>query len=436
MIHLSPWQAALVFTFILALAGALIWKLFSSQQHGSTENGLSQREGELLKSQQALQSQLAQSQKMQAVGLLAGGIAHDFNNLLTAISGFCDLLLLRHRAGDPSFADIMQIQQNANRGANLVRQLLAFSRQQTLQPKAHDLTDVLSDVSHLLRRLIGENIKLELQHGRDLGLIFIDLGQMEQVLVNLVVNARDAMPTGGTLTLKTFAEHVVVARPIGNELMQPGEWMGILVSDTGTGMPPDVLVRIFDPFFTTKEVGKGTGLGLSTAIGIINQSGGHLDVASEEGKGTHFTIYLPRYVGVATAKEDPTPQVQDTTGSGTILLVEDEDAVRNFAARALKHKGYDVLEADSGITGLEVFRNADKKITLMISDVVMPEMDGPTLYAEICKTRSDLKVIFVSGYTEERLKPLLGDTQNPNVYFLTKPFSLAQLTGLVKEILG
>lgn len=433
MINLPPWLSLLLIFGTFALCVWMWWKLYAGR--GSSGGSQSQL-AEMAEAQKILQEQLAQSQKMQAVGLLAGGIAHDFNNLLTAISGFCDLLLLRHRAGDPSFADIMQIRQNANRGANLVRQLLAFSRQQTLQPKAHDLTDVLADISHLLRRLIGENIKLELQHGRDLGLVFIDLGQMEQVLVNLAVNARDAMPHGGALILRSFAETVTEPRRLGNETMAPGEWMAIEVSDTGTGMPPDVMARIFDPFFTTKEVGKGTGLGLSTAFGIINQSGGHLQVASEVGKGTSFTIYLPRYEGTVAAAEQTAPKAQDTTGSGTILLVEDEDAVRNFAARALKHKGYEVIEADSGVTGLEAFRATDKTISLIISDVVMPEMDGPTLYGHLVKDHPDLKVIFVSGYTEERLKPLLGDTQSPNIHFLTKPFSLAQLTALVKEILG
>lgn len=433
MIHAGPLLILVIFFPALGLCLWLWYKLFLAEKIASPRaNDAKNKEN-----QQALEDQLAQNQKMQAVGLLAGGIAHDFNNLLTAISGFCDLLLLRHRAGDPSFADIMQIRQNANRGANLVRQLLAFSRQQTLQPRAHDLTDVLSDLSHLLRRLIGENIKLELHHGRDLGLVWIDLGQMEQVLVNLVVNARDAMPRGGKLTLRTYAETITSPRKIAEDTMSPGEWIAVEVQDTGTGIPPEVLSRIFDPFFSTKDVGKGTGLGLSTALGIIRQSGGHLQVTTAIGQGTTFTIYLPRYAGeVTAAPEAAVPKLQDTTGSGLILLVEDEDAVRNFAARALKHKGYDVIEADSGITGLEAFRRESRNIALLISDVVMPEMDGPTLYTELAKTHPDLQVIFVSGYTEERLKPLLGDTPSPHVHFLTKPFSLQQLTALVKEVLG
>ncbi len=436
MITVTPILAVLLFFVVLA---ACLWawrRLFWCGKNAVASPAPEAKPGGKSEHERMLESQLAQSQKMQAVGLLAGGIAHDFNNLLTAISGFCDLLLLRHRAGDPSFADLMQIRQNANRGANLVRQLLAFSRQQTLQPKAHDLTDVLADLSHLLRRLIGENIKLEMQHGRDLGLVFIDQGQIEQVLVNLVVNARDAMPHGGMLTLRTYSETTTVPRRIGDEDMLPGEWVVIEVQDTGTGMPPEILARIFDPFFSTKEVGKGTGLGLSTAIGIIKQSGGHLGVGSEVGRGTTFTIYLPRHTGEIIISETIAAKPVDTTGTGTILLVEDEDAVRNFAARALKHKGYHVLEADSGVNGLEVFAQHEKEIAMLISDVVMPEMDGPTLYARLIATRPDLPVIFVSGYTEERLKPLLGDTPSPYVHFLTKPFSLAQLTALVKEVLG
>jgi len=436
VIPITPFISILIFFAVLGLCMWVWRQLFAPEKAAVVSNIETIKLDTKSDHEKMLESQLAQSQKMQAVGLLAGGIAHDFNNLLTAISGFCDLLLLRHRAGDPSFADIMQIRQNANRGANLVRQLLAFSRQQTLQPRAHDLTDVLSDLSHLLRRLIGENIKLELQHGRDLGLVWIDLGQMEQVLVNLVVNARDAMPQGGILTLRTYAETTPAPQRIGGEDMPVGDWIVTEVQDTGTGMPPDVMSRIFDPFFSTKEVGKGTGLGLSTALGIIKQSGGHLGVISEVGRGTSFTIYLPRYVGEVMAVETVIVKPVDTTGTGTILLVEDEDAVRNFAARALKHKGYEVLEADSGTTGLQVFTQHEKDIALLISDVVMPEMDGPTLYARLKNTRPELPVIFVSGYTEERLKPLLGDTPSPYVHFLTKPFSLAQLTALVKEVLG
>lgn len=428
MIAMTPLLSALVFLPVLGLCLWLYRQLAVLGMNPADTAATGQK---------MLDAQMAHAQKVQAVGLLAGGIAHDFNNLLTAISGFCDLLLLRHRAGDPSFADIMQIRQNANRGAGLVRQLLAFSRQQTLQPKAHDLTDVLADLLHLLRRLIGENIKLEVSHSSNLSPVWIDLGQMEQVLVNLVVNARDAMPTGGTLHLRTYQENIMAPVADGEGWIMPGQWMAVDVEDNGTGIPPQVLSRIFDPFFSTKDVGKGTGLGLSTALGIVRQLGGHLLVDTEVGRGTRFTILLPPYVGeIKAAAEVEAAKPHDTTGTGVVLLVEDEDAVRNFAMRALKHKGYDVLEADSGTSGLEVFKMHAGEIKLLLSDVVMPEMDGPTLYRECIKTHPNLPVIFVSGYTEDRLKPLLGEEQSPNVHFLIKPFSLAQLTTLVKEVLG
>src|SRR3989338_2387708 len=247
-----------------------------------------------LSKQKNLESQFIQSQKMQAVGQLAGGIAHDFNNLLTAIIGFSDLLLLRHKPGDPSFSDIQQIRQNSNRAANLVRQLLAFSRQQTLRPQVQDITDILTEVSHLLRRLIGVNIELKLVHGNDLGLVKVDGGQMEQVLVNMAVNARDAMPDGGSLTITTRSMHNSYPMSFGEDTMPVGDWVVIDVTDTGTGIPPDVLERIFEPFFTTKDVGKGTGLGLATVYGIIRQTDGFLGVESEVGKGTTFSIYLPQ----------------------------------------------------------------------------------------------------------------------------------------------
>lgn len=382
-----------------------------------------------------LESQFIQSQKMQAVGQLAGGIAHDFNNLLTAIIGFCDLLLLRHKAGDPSFADIQQIKQNSNRAANLVRQLLAFSRQQTLRPKVQDITDILTEVSHLLRRLIGVNIELKLVHGNNLGLVKVDGGQMEQVLVNMAVNARDAMDDGGALTISTRRYKNTETHSFGEDVMPLGDWVAIDIKDTGTGIPPDVLARIFEPFFTTKDVGKGTGLGLATVHGIIRQTGGYLGVESEVGKGTTFSIYLP----VATEEEESAADTNtvkevseaDLTGTARILLVEDEDAVRTFSTRALTNKGYDVITAEHGEAGLEAFKSSDRPIDLLITDVMMPGMDGPTLAKEILAITPDLKIIFVSGYTEEKLKDTLGE----NVYFLPKPFTLKQLAEKVKEVL-
>ncbi|HET7594709.1 MAG TPA: PAS domain-containing protein, partial [Stellaceae bacterium] len=304
--------------------------------------------------QKSLEAQFAQSQKMQAVGQLAGGVAHDFNNLLTAMIGFCDLLLLRFRPGDPSFADIMQIKQNANRAANLVRQLLAFSRQQTLQPRVLNITDVLAELSHLLRRLIGENIELKVVHGRDLGLVKVDQGQLEQVIINLAVNARDAMPGGGTLTIRTANMSSEYPMRRGHEVMPPGEYVLVEVTDAGIGIPRENLVRIFEPFFSTKEVGSGTGLGLSTVYGIVKQTGGFVFVDSETGKGAAFSIFLPRHsggeagAGARAADLGDATATRDLTGAGTILLVEDEDPVRLFSARALRNKGYKVIEAKSG----------------------------------------------------------------------------------------
>lgn len=388
--------------------------------------------------QKELEEQFVQSQKMQAIGQLAGGVAHDFNNLLTAIIGFCDLLLLRHKPGDPSFADIMQIKQNSNRAANLVRQLLAFSRQQTLRPKIWDITDILTEVSHLLRRLIGASIDLDLVHGPDLWLVKVDEGQMEQVLINLAVNARDAMDGKGALVIKTENYKSRKVQELISEELPPGEWIKIHVQDTGCGIPSENLSRIFEPFFTTKDVGQGTGLGLATVYGIIRQTGGFLDVQSEVDLGTGFTIYLPR---VSEAEEqdhtDDVPDedsiVKDLTGTERILLVEDEDAVRTFSQRALSNKGYEVLAADSGETALSIFeKDESKQFDLLITDVVMPGMDGPALAQRVRQTSSNLKIIFMSGYTEDKLKDYMGK----NTWFLPKPFTLKQLAAKVKDVLA
>ena len=389
--------------------------------------------------QKNLEIQFAQSQKMQAVGQLAGGVAHDFNNLLTAMIGFCDLLLLRFQPGDPSFADIMQIQQNANRAANLVRQLLAFSRQQTLQPRVLNITDVLVDLSHLLRRLIGEDIELKVIHGRDLGPIKVDQGQLEQVIINLVVNARDAMPGGGTLTIRTANVRSTQAERRGHEVMPAGDYVLVEVADTGVGIPGGNLGRIFDPFFSTKELGSGTGLGLSTVYGIVKQTGGFVFVDSCPGRGAVFDIYLPRYEATdasISARTDVSEHSagKDLTGRGTVLLVEDEAPVRKFGARALRNKGYKVIEAESGEAALEVIRNTAEQIDLLITDVVMPRLDGPGLVREVREIRSDIKVIFISGYAEDAFRRRLDSESD--IDFLSKPFSLKQLATKVKDVIG
>jgi two-component system, cell cycle sensor histidine kinase and response regulator CckA len=387
--------------------------------------------------QKSLETQFAQSQKMQAVGQLAGGVAHDFNNLLTAMIGFSDLLLLRFRPGDPSFADIMQIKQNANRAANLVRQLLAFSRQQTLQPRVLSITDVLAELSHLLRRLIGENIELKVVHGRDLGLVKVDQGQLEQVIINLAVNARDAMSGGGTLTIRTANMSSEYPMRRGHEVMPPGEYVLAEVTDTGVGIPRENLIRIFEPFFSTKEVGSGTGLGLSTVYGIVKQTGGFVFVDSEPGNGAQFSIFLPRHQGgeaAAAARADLSDSpARDLTGAGTVLLVEDEDPVRLFSARALRNKGYKVIEAKSGEAALEVITSGSEKVELLITDVVMPKMDGPNLVKLVRELHPDMKVIFISGYTEDAFRKRLD--RDSDIHFLPKPFSLKQLAGKVKEVM-
>lgn len=390
--------------------------------------------------QKELEAQFVQSQKMQAIGQLAGGVAHDFNNLLTAIVGFCDLLLLRHKPGDPSFGDIMQIKQNSNRAANLVRQLLAFSRQQTLRPKVQDVTDILTELSHLLRRLIGASVELDLIHGQDLGLVKVDEGQMEQVLINLAVNARDAMESNGELRIETENFGNKKSKELISEELPPGHWVKISVTDSGCGIPPENLARIFEPFFTTKDVGEGTGLGLATVYGIIRQTDGYLDVTSKVGKGTTFTIYLPR---ATELEEEEAAQVDETvlesetakdlTGTERILLVEDEDAVRTFSERALTNKGYEVLSADSGEAAFSLMdAQENKHLDLLITDVVMPGMDGPTLAQRIRQESPELKIIFMSGFTEDKLKDYMGE----HTWFLPKPFSLKQLAEKVKDVLG
>ena len=382
-----------------------------------------------------LEVQFAQSQKMQAVGQLAGGVAHDFNNLLTAMIGFCDLLLLRHRPGDASFADIMQIKQNANRAANLVRQLLAFSRQQTLKPTVIDITDPLSELMHLLRRLIGENIQLQMNHARDLHLVRVDQGQFEQVVINLAVNARDAMPQGGRLTIRTANVAFDRPEPRGVETVPAGDYVLIEVADTGVGIPPENLGRIFEPFFSTKEVGSGTGLGLSTVYGIVKQTGGFVSVDSTLGAGTVFRILLPRWKGEVPKPVEPVVEARrsDTTGAGTVMLVEDEDAVRLFSARALRNKGYKVIEAKSGDNALELLA-ANPQVDLMVTDVVMPQMDGTELIKRVRAERPGMRVICISGYAEEMFRKRLDSAAD--VHFLPKPFTLEQLAGKVKQAMA
>jgi two-component system, cell cycle sensor histidine kinase and response regulator CckA len=392
--------------------------------------------------QRALQEQFTQAQKMQAVGQLAGGVAHDFNNVLTAIIGYSDLLLASHRPTDPSFQDIMQIKQNANRAASLVRQLLAFSRRQTLRPQVMNLNDNVSDVQILLKRLLGEKVELNVKHGRDLWPVKADVNQFEQVVVNLAVNARDAMPNGGRLTLRTSNVSDTQSAAYNYKGLVPADYVLLEVEDTGHGMTPEVMEKIFEPFFTTKDVGKGTGLGLAMVFGIIKQSNGYIFCDSTPGKGTTFRVFLPRHMAapedVVAAKPEDAEKApaQDLTGQGTILLVEDEEAVRAFGARALRSRGYTVLEAASGVEALELVDDHKDEIALVVSDVVMPEMDGPTLFTELRKRGLKYQFVFASGYAEEAFKKNLPEAEQEDFAFLPKPYSLKQLIEAVKQAQG
>ena len=385
-----------------------------------------------------LKRQVAQATKMQAVGQLAGGVAHDFNNILTAILGHCDLMLMRHTPGDSDYDDIQQIKSNSNRAAGLTRQLLAFSRQQTLRPQLLQLPDVVSEVSHLLKRLLGETVHLSVKHGRDLGPVRADPGQLEQVIVNLAVNARDAMVGngGGTMTIQTYAIRADQVADLGSDILPVADYTALSIADSGSGIPAAILGKVFEPFFTTKEIGKGTGLGLSTVYGIVKQSGGFIFADSKVGEGTRFTIYLP----VHAVEKEPRksrrlarPEGEsELWGTGTVLLVEDEPMVRTVAERALTRHGYTVLTATNGEEALEIVDRGGE-IALLISDVVMPLMDGPTMVREARKSRPELPILFMSGYAEEQLRKSIDIA---NVAFLPKPFSVRELAEAVRRALA
>jgi two-component system, cell cycle sensor histidine kinase and response regulator CckA len=386
-----------------------------------------------------LRKQVAQATKMQAIGNLAGGVAHDFNNILTGIIGHCDLMLMRHTPGDSDYDDIQQIKSNSNRAAALTRQLLAFSRQQTLRPQVMQLPDIVSEISNLLKRLLGETVTLEVKHGRNLGAVRADPGQIEQVIVNLAVNARDAMPRGGTLTIQTYTVSKTDVRKLGSDILPIADYTALSVADTGTGIAPEVLPKIFEPFFTTKDVGKGTGLGLSTVYGIVKQSGGFIFADSKMGDGpacgSSFVIYLPVHaeeVNAAPALSQQKPKTSDTWGSGTILLVEDEDMVRAVAERALVRNGYTVLAAANGEDALEILASHGN-IAMVVSDVVMPVMDGPTMVRKAREASPKLPILFMSGYAEEQLRKTID---LDNIAFLPKPFSVQQLAEAVRDVLA
>lgn len=385
-----------------------------------------------------LEAQFVQSQKMQAIGQLAGGVAHDFNNLLTAISGHCDLLLLRHDSGDPDFGDLEQIRQNANRAAALVGQLLAFSRKQTLQTRLIDLRDTMADLTHLLNRLVGERVMLELNAEDGLKYVRADPRQLEQVMMNLVVNARDAMPEGGAISIE--------ARPVSlhHELIRdratvpPGDYVVLQVSDAGVGIAAENLPKVFEPFYTTKMTGEGTGLGLSTVYGIVKQTGGFIFADSAVGSGTTFTMYFPAEdaePGSETVRPNliAAPAVVETERADdvVILLVEDEAPVRAFASRALRLRGYTVLEAESAEDALNQLDDETLHVDVFVTDVIMPGMDGPSWVSAALQRRPDTRVIFVSGYAQENFAE--SQAQIPHSTFLPKPFSLTELTETVRQ---
>ncbi|QOD38680.1 ATP-binding protein [Candidatus Wolbachia massiliensis] len=394
-----------------------------------------------------LEIKLEHYQKMQAIGQLAGGIAHDFNNILTGIIGFCDLLLLKHSAGDPSFGDIIQIQQNAKRGSNLVKQLLAFSRRQTMQPKIIDVNSTIANLYEMIKRLIGENIKFTTYYGRDLGMVRADQGQLEQVIINLVINASAAMEKGGELTIRTFDKKIDSLNSTPWDMFSPdkeaiehGNYVVIEVIDTGCGMTSNTIEKVFDPFFSTKDITSGTGLGLSTVYGIIKQTEGYIYVASKVNHGTKFSIFLPMvYISDENniekdSEEIEKPVVSEVKGNGIILLIEDEDSVREFTTKALERRGFDVIEASMGSKALEIISTKSQHIDLIITDVIMPEVSGPEIVKEALIHRPDIDVIFISGYAEDAF--LKNDTINiEDFHFLPKPFTLSELGNKVQSVL-
>ena len=379
-----------------------------------------------------LEEQLRQAAKMEAVGMLAGGIAHDFNNLLTIINGYSQILLGALPAGDPNYTAAEQIMKAGERAAALTRQLLAFSRGQVLQTKAIDLNQLLAGLETMLRRLIGEDIDLRLAPGRDLGHVRADPGQMEQVVMNLVVNARDAMPHGGVLTIETSLvdlDETYVATHAG---MKPGQYVALVVSDNGTGMDAATLERLFQPFFTTKGQGKGTGLGMTMVFSIVKQSGGGVEVYSEPGKGTSVKVYLPR-IDQPKVVEPEAPPAKAVRASETILLVEDEDLVRNLVRHTLQSEGYTVLDAPNAERARRISATHKRPIHLMIADVVMPKEGGRALAESLAPQRPAMKVLFMSGYTDQAV--VTSGLLSGECHFIQKPFTPAALSRKVRDVL-
>jgi len=380
------------------------------------------------------EEQLRQSQKMEAIGRLAGGVAHDFNNLLTAIIGYSQLISARLRRDDPLRVDVKEIEKAGNRAASLTSQLLAFSRKQVLQPKVLDLNAVIFDLEKLLSRLIGEDIELVTACDSALGKVTADPGQIEQVLMNLVVNSRDAMPRGGKLLIQTANIEIDPARsPQYEGDLRPGSYVMFAVSDTGCGMNKETISHIFEPFFTTKEQGKGTGLGLSTVYGIVSQSGGEIVVESELDRGTRFTVYLPRTDGPVDSVKVAESELVTHSLSETVLLVEDEQVVSRLVLSILEMTGYHVLLASTGKDAVQICAEHEGPIHLMITDVVMPQMSGRELAERVAALRRDIKVLYMSGYTDDSI--MQHGVARTEIDFLQKPFTPTQLLAKVRSIL-
>jgi len=382
-----------------------------------------------------LEKQLIQSQKMEAVGRLAGGVAHDFNNLMTIVIGNADMLLMSLTKDDPLREDVEEIKKAGGRSTSLTRQLLAFSRRQVLQPMVLNLNTVLAETDKMLRRLIGEDLEMATILESELGKVNIDPGQVEQVIMNLAINARDAMPGGGKFTIETANVDLdrEYAHKKGVMELQPGPYVMLAISDKGIGMDKETQSQIFDPFFTTKPKAKGTGLGLSTVYGIVKQSGGYIWVYSEPGQGTTFKIYLPRVQGEeASLKKEPVPK-ELLQGSETVLMVEDDEAVRNFSKKVLKRSGYNILEAQDGEEALMVSRAHEGPIHLLLTDVVMPKMSGRELADRLQELRPETKVLFMSGYTDNAI--IRHGTLRSDVNFMQKPFTPELLSQRIRRIL-
>jgi two-component system cell cycle sensor histidine kinase/response regulator CckA len=380
----------------------------------------------------ALEAQLRQAQRLEAVGELAGGIAHDFNNLLTAIRGYADLVRSNLGADDPNRADLDQVVLAADRAAELTRQLLAFSRRQLLEPRVLDPAEVVAGIAPLLKKLLGEHIELT-THASGPGRVKIDSSQFEQVIVNLAVNARDAMPEGGKLTIETANVELDAAYAATHAGATPGPQVALSVSDTGTGMDAATQAHIFEPFFTTKEQGMGTGMGLATVYGIVKQSGGSIYVYSEPGHGSSFRIYLPRVADEATLVPVPLSGAESPRGSETVLLVEDEPAVRAYAVRILSEQGYTVLEAPSGTDAIALAAAHPEEIDLLVTDVVMPGLQGNQLATQLGADRPGLRVLYVSGFTENSV--VHHEVVGTEIAFLQKPFGAEGLGRAVRGVL-